>query len=141
MEDKSLSFEFRILRMTMLVGAIYDLVFGVPILLFPARLAPLINLAMPKEEIYLRLCGVFLIMVAFFYYLAFRDLERYLGNVAVAIVGRGLGAFFFFIFYFFLHYPKTFFLLGLVDLTFAVIHFLFLREEGRSLFIPLLLGR
>jgi O-antigen/teichoic acid export membrane protein len=141
MKNKAFTFEFRILRVTMLAGAIYDFIFGVPILVFPAVLAPIINIEMPKEEIYLRLCGVFLIMVAFFYYLAFRDLERYLGNVAVAIIGRGIGACFFFTFYFFLNYPRTFFLLGLGDLTFAVIHFLFLREEGRNLLIPLLLGR
>jgi hypothetical protein len=105
----------------MALGAAYDLVFGVMILLLPGQGAELLGLELPADAVYLRLNGVFLLMLAAFYVLPALDPRRYAPVVAIAVAGRFVG---------FLYLaaawlegrPSTFLGLAFGDLFFALVH-------------------
>lgn len=112
---------WRGLALSMALGAAYDLAFGVLILFFPARGADWFGLQLPADLVYLRLNGVFLLMLAALYMLPALDPRRYAGVVVVAVAGRFVG---------FLYLggawlagrPAVFLLLALGDLFLAVLH-------------------
>ena len=122
---------WRGLARSMALGAAYDLAFGVLILFFPARGADWFGLALPADLVYLRLNGVFLLMLAGLYLLPALDPRRYAGIVVVAVAGRFLG---------FLYLggawlagrPFTFLALALGDLFFCLLHGLLLGLARRS---------
>jgi len=123
----------RRLRITLLMGSLYDITFAFINLAAPRWGSEFLEIPMPAEQVYLRFTGVFLIMAALFYMLPVIHPGRYLGNVVVAIIGRTLGAVFLFAAALFFAYPPAFILLGAGDLGFAVLHFYYLaRAEGGS---------
>ncbi len=111
------------IRVTMLAGAVYDAAFAVPILVAPERLAPLLGLAMPAQEIYLRFTSVFLLGFALFYLLPAAYPGRYLGNVAAAVAIRALGGIFMVVAVAAYDQPRPFLILGVIDLAFAAVHY------------------
>ena len=111
-------------RRTMLAGAIYDILFAVPIATAPGWLSGMIGVPMPDQEVYLRFLGVFLLGLAGFYLQPVFNTGRYLGNVAVAAALRAAGGIFMFAGVLAYHQPRAFLLLGAGDLAFAVVHFL-----------------
>ena len=112
-------------------GALYDLAFAAAILFFPVPAARLLGLALPADPVYLRLNGVFLVLLAALYLLAFLEPRRYLGVVVVAIGGRILGAVY-------LAWvwagagPIAFAGLAGGDLFFALLHAFLLRAARRA---------
>lgn len=122
---------WRRLGLSMALGAFYDLAFGVAILFFAAPAARLLGLALPGDPVYLRLNGVFLLILAAFYALPALDARRHAGIVGVAIAGRFAG---------FLYlggvwlrgWPPAFLALALGDLGFALLHAVLIGLARRS---------
>ena len=114
----------RIVRVTMLAGAAYDVAFALPILVAPEPLAGLLGLPMPDQEIYLRFSSVFLLGLAYFYMMPVLHAGRYLGNVVGAALIRFLGAAFLVTAVLLYHQPRALLLLGTGDLLFAGLHYL-----------------
>jgi hypothetical protein len=87
---------FRLLRLlivSLVFGALYDLGFAALMVLAPEVPARLFQLPLPGESFYLWIMATFLAMLAGFYLLAAQDPRRYSGIIAIAIGGRFLGAF------------------------------------------------
>ena len=122
----------------MAVGAVYDALLGLGIVLFLHRLSQLLSIPYPGEPIYARMTGVLLIGLAIFYGFAAHQVDRSLRNVAGAILIRALGGFYLIAYTLMGGVPKIFFLFGLVDLIFATWHWTLLR--GRARFWKLLLS-
>lgn len=78
------------LAWSLVIGAMWDVGFGLPALLAPAWLSRLVGIEAPAPV--LRISGVLLLMVAGVYLVAARDPDANPGIVAIAIAGRGLGA-------------------------------------------------
>ena len=81
-----------LLQLSLLAGALYDLVFAGLLVLAPELPQRLLELNPPADRYYLWLIAVFLTMLTGFYGYAAYDPVAYEGNVVVAIAGRGLGA-------------------------------------------------
>ncbi len=120
----------RRLRVSMAAGSFYDLVFAVINLAAPGLGSWFLEIPLPDDELYLRVTGVFLLALALFYMLPVIYPGRYLGNVLVAIAARLGGAVFFIAAALAFGRPPAFLLLGLIDLLFAVMHVVFLRQAG-----------
>ena len=82
---------WRRLGVSFAVGALWDAAWGLAILLAARPAAEVMGLALPPDPTYLRLNGIFLLMLAGVYALAARDAQRYAGVVPIAIVGRAAG--------------------------------------------------
>lgn len=125
----------RRLRISLIAGSLYDLTFAFINLAAPAIGAAFFEIPLPEQQVYLRFTGVFLIMLALFYMLPVIHPGRYLGNVVVAILGRGMGALFLIVAVTLYDQPRAFILLGMGDLVFAALHTVFLaRAEGGNPF-------
>lgn len=116
----------------MLLGAIYDLFFGLFILFLPVVLAKIIKLNMPAEQVYLRLDGLFLVIIGAFYYLFWMDSVRFKEVVFLAIAARISGFLFFVSAWLFFAYPVTFLLLGIGDGFWAVLHFVLYKSTLKT---------
>lgn len=86
------SFWLRLLKLSLVVGAAYDLIFAAQIAFFPELATRWLGLLPPQEPYFLWLIAVFLVMLAGFYLAAAYDPSSYSFNILVAIGGRGLGA-------------------------------------------------
>ena len=121
----------RKLRITLVAGSLYDATFAFINLAAPGFGSWFLEIPLPQEQIYLRLTGVFLLMAACFYMLPVIHPERYLGNVVVAILGRGMGAIFLIAAATAFGQHPAFIFLGAGDLVFALLHLYYLaRAEG-----------
>lgn len=80
----------RLLRLSLLAGALYDLGLAAQLLVAPDVAESLLRVPRPGEDFYLWLTAVMLGMLAAFYLLAASDPISYRGNVAVAIAGRAV---------------------------------------------------
>ena len=78
----------RVLRVSLAVGGVYDLVLAALMALAPKLTFGLLGLPLPSEPFYLGLLVVLVAMVAGLYLLAAYDPMAYAGNVLVAIGGR-----------------------------------------------------
>jgi hypothetical protein len=113
----------------MACGAAYDLCFATAILFFTAPAAAILGLAVPADPVYLRLNGVFLVLLAAVYALPAAAPRRYSGIVVVAIAGRTLG-FLYFALVWSAGAPTVFIALGAVDLLFGLTHAVLLWRAG-----------
>ncbi|MGH9868909.1 MAG: hypothetical protein ACREAA_12185 [Candidatus Polarisedimenticolia bacterium] len=118
----------RRLRISMAAGALYDLTFAVVNLGFPQVGSMFLEIPLPEQQVYLRMTGVFLLVLGLFYMLPVIHPGHYLGNVVVAILARTAGAIFLCAAALWFGQPVAFLALGVVDLVFAVIHLLFLWQ-------------
>jgi hypothetical protein len=82
---------WRIVGITLAVGAGYDLIFGVAILGFTRKAAAVLGLPLPDDPVYLYLNGVFLLILAAVYAAAAREPERYRAVAPVSAAGRLFG--------------------------------------------------
>ncbi len=78
----------RLLRVSLAIGGIYDLVLAGLLTVAPELPFGLLALPLPGEPFYLGLLVVLVAMVAALYLLAAYDPMAYAGNVLVAIAGR-----------------------------------------------------
>ncbi|HZF09656.1 MAG TPA: hypothetical protein VFE33_12770 [Thermoanaerobaculia bacterium] len=81
-----------LLQASLVVGAVYDLVFAVFMIVAPGLPTRILRLPLPGEAFYLWLMAVLLGMLACLYLLAAHDPRRYSGIIVVAIAGRLCGA-------------------------------------------------
>ena len=79
------------LRISLILGALYDVVYALVMVLAPDLPAKWLSLPKPGEDFYLWLMAVFLLMLASFYLFAAYDPKAYRGNVIIAILGRTAG--------------------------------------------------
>ncbi|HEV8241069.1 MAG TPA: hypothetical protein VGS57_17010 [Thermoanaerobaculia bacterium] len=84
-------FYLRLLRVSLVLGALYDLGFAALMVLAPQVPARLLALPLP-ERFYLWLLAVLLSMLAVLYLVAAEDPRRYSAVVVVASIGRCAGA-------------------------------------------------
>jgi hypothetical protein len=83
----------RLLRASLVLGALYDLVFAAAMALAPQLPARMLALPLPGERFYLLVLAVLLAMLAVLYLVAAGDPRRYSAVVVVAALGRSAGAF------------------------------------------------
>lgn len=121
---------WKAVSISMACGAAYDLVFAVAILFFTAPAAALLGLEVPQDPVYLRLNGIFLLILAGLYALPAVAPRRYSGVVVVAVAGRSLG-FLYFVWAWHGGAATVFLLLGFVDLLFGLAHAALLWAAGR----------
>jgi hypothetical protein len=81
----------RLLRWSLVLGALYDLAFAAVLLSAPELPARALRLPTPGAFFYLAIMAVMLGMLAGLYLLAAQDPRRYSGVVAVAAAGRTAG--------------------------------------------------
>ena len=89
---KNRFFYLRLLRATLVLGALYDLAFAAFMLLAPQVPARLLSLPLPGERFYLAILAVLLAMLGVLYLVAAEDPRRYSAVVVVAALGRCAGA-------------------------------------------------
>lgn len=82
----------RLLRLSLWLGALYDLGFAACMVAAPGVPAAMLELPLPGEPFYLWIMAVFLVMLAVLYLSAAHDPRRYSAIIVVAIAGRFLGA-------------------------------------------------
>jgi hypothetical protein len=82
----------RLLRASLLLGALYDLVFAAAMIFAPQVPSRLLRVPLPGEPFYLWVMAVLLAMLATLYIAAAHDPRRYTAVILVAIVGRLAGA-------------------------------------------------
>lgn len=82
----------RLLRISLVIGALYDLTFAAAMVFAPEIPARIFSLPLPGPGFYLWILATFLGMLAAFYLLAAHDPRRYSGVIVVAIAGRTVGA-------------------------------------------------
>jgi len=111
-----------ILQLSLVVGAVYDIGFGLGILLAPEPLAGVLGLPMPLDQLYLRFLSVFLFGLAFYYLLPAVDPERFRPAVWVAVAVRTMGFLFMAGAWGIFQRPSVFLLLAAADLAFALAH-------------------
>ena len=100
-------------------------------LVFFAGDGTMLGLELPGDLVYLRLNGIFLLMLTAFYLLPVLDPRRYAGVVVVAVAGRFLG-FSYLAGAWSAGLPAAFLALALGDLFFCLLHGLLLGLAGRS---------
>lgn len=81
----------RLLRFSLVAGAVYDAAYALVMVAAADLPARWLSLPKPGEDFYLWLIAVFLLMLAGFYLLAAYDPLAYRGNIDIAIVGRLAG--------------------------------------------------
>ncbi len=116
------------LQWSMLLGGAYDILFGFLILFIPGMLAGIIQLEMPREEAYLRLNGLFLLIIGSLYILYWLDSKNRKPIPIIAIAARFAGLIFFGAAWLFYAYPFTFLLLALADGTWGLIHTILFKK-------------
>ena len=82
----------------------------------------MLGLPAVENDVYVRLVGVLLIVVGMFYLATSIDPERYMANVAAAIIGRTLGPVFYLWYLFASHGEPIFWGLVALNLAFAAAH-------------------
>ena len=116
-----------LLRITLVVGAVYDFVYALLMLVAPELPERLFELPQPGEFFYLGVMAIFLTMLGALYLFAARDPRRYVGVIVVATVGRFLGAFMFAAVAFYRPELWGLYVLAAGDFLIALSHAIFFR--------------
>ncbi|HET6202633.1 MAG TPA: hypothetical protein VFI25_07500 [Planctomycetota bacterium] len=127
------------LRLSLLAGAAYDAAVGLWTLLDLQRMGMVLGAGELREPYALRFCGLLLVGLGLFYFVAALELSRSLRSAAAAIAIRSFGGV-----YVIAHtlaggVPKVFLAFGCVDLVFGILHYGFLRRGVRRGFVGALL--
>ena len=85
-------FTIRLLRVALLLGAIYDVAFAVALVIAPARVVRTLGVPEPGARLYLWLLALLLAMVGALSLAAADDPRRYAAVVLIAAAGRLGGA-------------------------------------------------
>ncbi|MFX1283369.1 MAG: hypothetical protein ACFFB5_06930 [Promethearchaeota archaeon] len=67
----------RYLKIAFLIGGIYDIVLGLPMLFLPDLTTTLLNVSKPEPIIWVQTIGVFLIIIGYFLLIATQDARRF----------------------------------------------------------------
>ena len=100
--------------------------FGIPLFLAPIATTQFFGLIVPPDgtgTLWLRLDGVFLIIVSLFYLVTAQDPGRYLGNVIVCLAGKIWSVFFYSYYIFVLGAPMQFLFFTVLDMIMFVFHY------------------
>jgi len=114
-------------RVVLLVAVAFDGVFGLLVMLTPfsslarALLDRLGLLPMPRV-LWFELCGIFLLIMALIYWMSARDVNRYRGNVVVAIVGKIASVPFYLTWVFYLNGPASLTYIAVADAIMCALH-------------------
>jgi hypothetical protein len=123
----------RALRYSLLLGAFVDLTGAVPLLLFPEGTARFLDV--PVEgvlDFWPTYASVFLFVLPLVYLVTALNPQRLLPMMAVAILGRLMGAALYACWWAPLGRPTAFLGLVVVNLAFAVYYFIVLGTSGRA---------
>lgn len=118
-------------------GACCGIGFGVPLCLAPIATTTFFGMVVPPggvDRLWLQLDGIFLVIVSLFALVTARDPSRYLGNVAVCLIGKLWTVGFFFSFVFARGAPQAFLFFATIDAVLLVLHF---RALGSSRWLRL----
>ena len=115
------SIYFRILRISLYVGAVYDVLLGGAMAFAPQLLATILDVPVPTAP-YGWVLAVVLVMLGGFYALGAYDPVSYRGNIVVAILGRAAAGLVLLGAAMSNDALRGFALPGIVDLSFAVVH-------------------
>ncbi|MEM1179838.1 MAG: hypothetical protein AAGM22_15935 [Acidobacteriota bacterium] len=85
------AFFLRWLKISLVAGAVFDVILAAVIVAAPELPERLLEVRPPGESFYLWLFAVFLLMLSAFYFYAAYDPRAYSGNIRVAIIGRTAG--------------------------------------------------
>lgn len=66
----------RYLKIAFLIGGIYDILLGVPLLFFPDFTATLLNITKPEPLILPQITGLFLLIIGYFLIIASQDVRK-----------------------------------------------------------------
>jgi hypothetical protein len=79
----------RYLKIAFLIGGIYDVLLGLPMLLFPDFTATILNVTKPEPIIWAQTIGIFLIIVGYLLLFATQDVQRFVfigvGSVVIRL--------------------------------------------------------
>lgn len=129
--DASIATANRRQRAILRIGAVYDAGFGVPILAVPALLMNTMALPMPNiGEIWLRLDGIFLIILGIIYWIMSGDPQRYLAMVGVILLGKVTSIIFYLTYVFAFGESKTLVLFASLDAVMFALHYWALGPSG-----------
>ena len=118
-------------RILLRIGAVYDGGMGVPLLCIPAMTTALFKLPMPVPgEIWLRLDGIFLIIVALIYLVMSMDPARYLGIIPVILLGKAGSVVFYTTYVFLGGQSKSFLIFAGLDFVMFWLHLWALGPGG-----------
>ncbi len=118
-------------RILLRIGALYDGGFGVPLLLIPALTTSLLAVPMPDPgEIWIRLDGIFLIVVALIYLVMSQDPARYLGIMPVILLGKAGSVIFYTSYVFLGHQSRSFLIFAALDFVMFWLHLWALGPNG-----------
>jgi hypothetical protein len=106
----------------MFLGSACDASVGAAMLIAPAWTLATMHLTPAAPETYVRLNGVFLLVLALYYAMTGMRPRAYVGNVVLAIVGRAAGCAFYFVGAVAFAEPVMFYGLGMLNLGLAALH-------------------
>jgi hypothetical protein len=114
-------------RRVLLVGMVFDGFFGVLVMLTPffsfARsMLDLVGLRPMPRDVWFELCGVFLLIMAVIYAMTARDVNRYRGNVVVAIIGKIVSVPFYLVWVWHLGGPASLAWIAVADAVMCALH-------------------
>jgi hypothetical protein len=110
-------------RAILRIGAVYDAGFGIPLLLVPVMICNALALPIPGPGmIWLRLDGIFLIVVGAIYWVMSQDPARYLGIMTVILTGKTVSVVFYLLYVFARHESRTFLLFAALDVVMFALH-------------------
>jgi hypothetical protein len=121
------------LRNSLILGAIVDLTGAIPLLLFPQATARW--LGVPVEgvlDFWPTYASVFLFVLPLVYFVTALNPERNLAMIAVAIMGRAMGAALYGYWWVPLGKPMAFLALSLMNVAFAIYYYVVLGVSGRA---------
>lgn len=79
----------RFLKIAFLIGGIYDILLGIPLLFLPDLTADLLNVTKPEPIIWAQTIGIFLIIVGYLLLIATQDVRRLVvigvGSIAIRL--------------------------------------------------------
>lgn len=120
-------------RVLLRIGAVYDGGMGVPLLFLPAATTTLFALPMPVPgEIWLRLDGIFLIIVALIYLVMSQNPARYLGIIPVILLGKAASVIFYTTYVFLGGQSKSFLIFAGLDFIMFFLHLWALGPNGMA---------
>jgi hypothetical protein len=119
----------RRMGLTMLIGAILDVVVALAVFLFPSRVIALTGIDAPQDVFYLQLWPLLHLVLPCFCILVWMDPKRNVAGVTAAIVARLVYAAFMLISAWVRGLSWVWFVAGAVSLALAVSHYVFLRRS------------
>ena len=110
-------------RTVLRVGSVYDASFGVALLVAPALLTGMMALPMPDVGgIWIRLDGIFLIVVGMIYWIMSQDPARHLGIMAMIFIAKLGSIVFYLVNVFGFDASRTFILFAVLDAMMCGLH-------------------